>query len=396
MRSGIQLKTVLPIIGKAITEVPDLALNITRGIYKKHVSSILDYHLNSDGRSNSLWLVSMRITNVCNHRCSICAQWGRHGYNFDRPNSQVAESVSVEQYQKMIDDIAHLKPHIYITGGEPFLYKGLSPLVNYMKKKKLCVQIVTNGVLLEKCAEEIVENGWDALCVSIDGTSEIHDKCRGVKGAYDTLFKGVEKIQRLKSKKRTPKPYIITLTTISQTNATILVESLEEAQRLQPDGMVVYYSWFTTEEIGRKHAAVMQEKLGCLPTAWKGYVLDREGIDLDLLVENVKAIKAGKFGCPVLFVPNLKIEDVPAYYLEPDNLFGYEKCVAPWFMVDIMPNGDVVTCRDHPDYIVGNINDDSLLNIYNNKKYRAFRQALKSCEKGLFPICARCCGLMGY
>ena len=66
------------------------------------------------------------------------------------------------------------------------------------------------------------------------------------------------------------------------------------------------------------------------------------------------------------------------------------------FMVDIMPNGDVATCRDHTDYVVGNIQDDSLLSIYNNDRYRAFRRALKSCENGLFPICARCCGLMGY
>ena len=396
MQSRVPLKAALLTVGKAVTEVPDLVVDITRGIYKKHISSVLDYHLNSDGQSNSLWVVSMRITNLCNHRCAICAQWGRHGYNFDRQNSQITETVSVETYQKMIDDIAHLKPHIYITGGEPFLYKGLSPLVNYMKKKRLCVQIVTNGVLLGKCAEEIVENGWDVLCVSIDGTREIHDKCRGLKGAYDTLFRGVERIQKLKSERRSPKPYIITLTTISKTNASVLAESLEEAKQLQPDGMVVYYSWFTTEEIGQKHEAVMQEKLGCLPTAWKGYVLDREGMDLETIVENVKDVKSRRFGCPVMFVPNLKIENVSRYYLEPDNLFGYGKCVAPWFMVDIMPNGDVVTCRDHPDYVVGNVQDDSLLNIYNNEKYRMFRKALKSCENGLFPICARCCGLMGY
>jgi len=296
----------------------------------------------------------------------------------------------------MIDDVAPVKPHIYITGGEPFLYKGLAPLVNYMKERKLSVQIVTNGVLLEKMAEEIVDNEWDALCVSLDGTREIHDKCRGVEGAYDTMFAGVRRIQQLKSERKRVKPYIITLTTVSQTNAKVLVDALEEARQLKPDGMVIYYSWFTTEEIGQKHVSIMQEKLGHIPTAWQGYILDREGLDLDELVENIKEIKSRDFGRLVQFVPNLKIEDVPRYYREPDNLFGYEKCVAPWFMVDIMPNGDVVTCRDHPDIVVGNILEDSLPNIYNNDKYRAFRKALKSCEKGLFPICARCCGLMGY
>ena len=55
-----------------------------------------------------------------------------------------------------------------------------------MKQKGLTVQIVTNGVGLEKNAETIVDNGWDMICVSFDGPKEIHDKCRGVPGALDT------------------------------------------------------------------------------------------------------------------------------------------------------------------------------------------------------------------
>ncbi len=396
MQSGVPLRTVLPIVGKAVREVPDLVVDVMRGIYKKHISAVLDYHLKGDGRSDSLWVVSLRITNLCNHRCAICAQWGQHGYNFGRPNSQIVEHTSVEVYQKMVDDISHLRPHIYITGGEPFLYKDLASLVRYMKKKKLCVQIVTNGVLLEEYAEDIVTNGWDVLCVSIDGTREIHDKCRGSKGAYYTLFRGVEKVQELKSRSGSAKPYIITLTTVSRNNAGFLAESLEQAKQLRPDGMVVYYSWFTTEEIGQKHVDIMQRKLGVSPASWKGYVLDRGGLDLEVLIENIKEIKSRRFGCPILFVPGLKMGDIPKYYLEPHSLFGYKKCVAPWFMVDVMPDGSVVTCRDHPDYIVGNIHNDSLTSIYNNEKYRAFRRTLRSSEKGLFPICARCCGLMGY
>ena len=95
-------------------------------------------------------------------------------------------------------------------------------------------------------------------------------------------------------------------------------------------------------------------------------------------------------------MPNLALEEIPTYYENPQEMFGYKRCVAPWFMVDIMPNGDVVTCRDHPDYLVGNIRNDSLLTIYNNERYKAFRNALRDSKDGLFPICARCCGLMGY
>jgi radical SAM protein with 4Fe4S-binding SPASM domain len=392
----IPFKIFLPMLGRFMIEVPDLFVNLMRGVYKKHISSVLDYHLYNDGRSNSLWAISMRITNLCNHRCAICAQWGNHGYNFDKPKSQIIENVPIDTYKLMIDDIAHIRPHIYITGGEAFLYNDLVPLVNYMKQKRLSVQIVTNGVLLEKYAEEIVENRWDILCVSIDGTQEIHDDCRGAEGAYEALFKGVEKIQQEKLKRKSPKPYIVTITTVSKTNAKVLPQSLQEAKKLNPNGMVVYYSWFTTHEIGEKHTVIMQEELGITPTAWQGYILDRDGLDLESLVTNVRSIKSRNFGCPVLFVPELKLKEIPMYYQDPGFLFEYSRCISPWFMVDIMPDGSVTTCRDHPDYIVGNIQQDSLINIYNNEKYKAFRQALKRRKNGVFPICSRCCGLMGY
>ena len=71
----------------------------------------------------------------------------------------------------------------------------LVPLVNYIKQKGLTVQIVTNGVGLEKNAETIVANEWDMICVSFDGPKEIHDKCRGVPGALDTAIRGISAIQ---------------------------------------------------------------------------------------------------------------------------------------------------------------------------------------------------------
>ncbi len=72
----------------------------------------------------------MRLTDKCNHRCAVCGQYGEDGYNRDDNElPTVRGNVSVERYKEMIDNLAHLKPHIYITGGEPFLYKGLVSFV---------------------------------------------------------------------------------------------------------------------------------------------------------------------------------------------------------------------------------------------------------------------------
>ncbi len=374
---------------------PQLVKSFSRGAYRQFVKSRMDYR-KDDGSSSALWLLSLRITHRCNHRCAICAQWGKVGYNATASTPKVAGEVPVEVYKKVIDEVGPKKLHVYITGGEPFLYEPLVPLVNYMKEKGLTVQIVTNGVGLEKNAETIVDNGWDMICVSFDGPKEVHDKCRGVPGALETATRGIRAIQKLKKEKHSKKPGIYVITTISKNNESTLFETVQEAEKLGVDGMTVYYSWFTNESIGQVHSKIYEEKLGITPFAWKGYVRDTSNLNIDLIAEQVKKIKAQKFRTPVLFVPNLKPEEIKTYYSEPENFFGYKKCVSPWFQLDVMPNGDTVTCRDFPDFVTGNIMESSITEIYNNEKHRQFRRALKSCDNGVFPACSRCCGLMGY
>ena len=374
---------------------PDLLLSFGRGTYREFIKSKVDYR-NQDGSSSALWLLSLRITHRCNHRCAICAQWGENGYNAKGDTPKVAGEVPVEVYRKVIDEVAPKKVHVYITGGEPFLYEPLVPLVNYMKEKGLTVQIVTNGVGLEKNAETIVDNGWDMVCVSFDGPRDVHDKCRGVQGAMDTAVKGITKIQNLKAQKKKKKPAIFVLTTISKNNQHMLVDTVREAEKIRPDAMIIYYSWFTQQWIGEKHTKIVNEKLGITPFAWKGYVRDTSTLDIDSIAQQVQEIKSQKFKTNILFVPDLKKEDIRTYYTQPENFFGYKKCISPWFQLDVMPNGDTVTCRDFPDFVTGNIKESSIEEIYNGEKHRQFRRALRSCENGVFPICSRCCGLMGY
>jgi len=374
---------------------PRLFFNMGRGVFRKYILASRD-HERTDGRSDSLWLVSMRITHRCNHRCAICGQWGEKGYNKVEGAPKVMGEVPLETYKRMVDGILCRKPHIYITGGEPFLYKDLVPLVNYMKEKGLSVQVVTNGVGLEKNAEEIVRNGWDMLCVSLDGPQEIHDRCRGLKGAYETTQRGFKKIQELKKALHKSKPTIYTLTTISQTNQAVLMDTLKEAANLNPDILVVYYSWFTSEELGKKHTEILKRELGVEPFAWKSYVRDLSGLDTKLIADQVTKIRRLRLGRPVVFVPQLDPSEVETYYRHPEDFLGWSRCLAPWFQIDIMPNGDVVNCRDFPDIIMGNVKETSLLEIYNSEKFRSFRKALQKAPNGVFPTCSRCCGLMGY
>lgn len=94
-------------------------------------------------------------------------------------------------------------------------------------------------------------------------------------------------------------------------------------------------------------------------------------------------------------IPEVGVENYARYYLEPDNFLGYSKCAAAFHEVNIMPNGDVVNCRDFVDITVGNITEKPLLEIWNDKPFVQFRKLLIA-HGGTLPQCSRCCGLMGF
>ncbi len=390
MRSRIPLGHLRHIL----FEAPDLVTYAIKFGLRKRLMVNFDYH-RQDGYSSPTRQVNIKITNACNLRCKTCAQWGESGYMLSAPSSVVRETVPLDVYKKMVDDISDLRPWIYIWGGEPFLYPDLLPLLTYMKQRHLLVSVVTNGTRLARYAEELVDIGMDALMLSVDGPREAHDTIRGVPGTFDALTSAMRTIQEEKRRRGRRKPYITLVATVSKDNADKLDQIFDIGEEVGADLMLVYYAWFTTEAIGGRHEAVMQEKLGVTPTAWRGYTWSFDEIDPQAVVESVKRIRSKKYSLPYLLIPNLEYEDIPRYYEEPANTFGHDRCVYPWIVTDIMPNGDVVPCRDYPDYVVGNITEDSIVNIFNGERYRKFRTALKEAG-GLFPICARCCGLMGW
>lgn len=389
MRSRLPIGYVLQMLNQ-----PDVLAHAVRFGFRKRVGVNSDYK-RADGHSAPMKQVNIKITNACNLRCKTCGQWGESGYMLSAPSSVVRETVPLDVYKRMVDEVAHLKPWIYIWGGEPFLYNDLMPLVAYMKQKGLLVSIVTNATRLAKYAGELVDIGLDALMVSVDGPREVHDSIRGIPGTYDKLVSAIGAVREERRKRDRKKPFVTFVTTVSQDNDDRLDEIFDVGEQVGADLLLMYYAWFTTEEIGRCHDQVIQSKLGITPKAWHGYLWSFDAIDPQAVIDSVKRIRAKKYSFPYLLVPDLDYEDIPRYYADASETFGYDRCVYPWLVTDIMPNGDVAPCRDYPDYVVGNIKEESLLDIFDGERYRKFRTALKEAG-GLFPICSRCCGLMGW
>lgn len=389
MHSREPLRFVLPLM-----RTPHIFRRVLPAIWTKHVGARREYR-RKDGISRlPIQQISIRITHLCNLRCKTCGQWGDTGYNHGKSREEIADTVPLETYLDMVDRFRATRPVYYLWGGEPFLYPGLMDLTARIKEAGSLLALVTNATLLNRYAEEIVRQKWDALMVSVDGPPATHNSIRGQHGAFEKLAAGLAAVQECKRAADSRLPWIMPLVTVSVDNASVIDGIFAEAEKIGADCIVVYYSWFTSEEVGRRHTHIMESRLDTTPTAWKGYLFDHD-VDTDALKASLGRVRARTWPFPSIFIPDLKDGQLSEYYRKPEEFFGYGPCTAPWTNVEIMPDGSVTPCRDYPDYVVGNIREQPLEDIWNGERFIRFRQALQE-SGGTFPICARCCGLMGW
>lgn len=339
--------------------------------------------------------ILFNLTFRCNLRCRMCGQWGDSGFLKTRSKEQNDKMLAITDLKKIIDDVSFFKPAIYLWGGEPFLYPNLIELMNYIiDEKGLECSINTNGTYLKEFAPALVKlNNPFTLVVSLDGPAEIHDYIRGKKGSFNEITEGIKIIQNLKKIKSQKHPGIFIVTVITKDSFKLgsLKDILDIAVSLEAECLILGLSWFTTNEKGMEYNQLMKKLFDCQADSWKGFLIDIDGIDIASIKHTITELRNNKNKLKIKLIPNLKLKQIARYYSDINFTIGRKRCVLPWYSANIMPNGDVTLCSDYPDYILGNIKEESFLNIWDNEKAVRFRQKLK--KHKIFPICNRCCGL---
>lgn len=118
--------------------------------------------------------VVWEITNNCNFKCPHCRAY------------QINKKENKEIEDRIIDEI--IKNEILtvnISGGEPLLNPRVTDIIKRLSDEKIYVGISTNGWLYKEKREELLKAGLKFIQVSVDGPKETHEKFRGVKDSFD-------------------------------------------------------------------------------------------------------------------------------------------------------------------------------------------------------------------
>jgi len=356
------------------------------------------------GWARQIRQLSFRITDLCNLRCHTCGQWGDQGFLHGQNLKELKQNeVPMSRYLEVVADLARHghRPFVYLWGGEPMLYEGSLELIERATALGLPTSIATNGTRIAAAAERLVAAPMFLLQISIDGpTAELHNRARPGVGSADNfgdIQAGISAVRRARQARGGNLPLIVSLTTISRNNFRHLVD-IYEAFREKVDLFVYYLSWWIDAQGLQAHEADFSRRFGFRPLrpgGWVGGWKPDDYQELNRQLQEVLERSRRPDAPPVTLIPHVVGEEnLRTYYTDHRDRFGYEQCISIYQAVEVNSNGDLSPCRDYHDYVVGNIKEATITELWNSPAYRNFRRSLAT--QGLMPVCSRCCGLMGY
>ena len=336
--------------------------------------------------------VIIRITNRCNLRCIQCGLWGDSGFLKNMDKKFLKIELSTEHIKSFIEKIADFHPFISFFGGEPLIRKDFVEIIAFISSKHLMTTMNTNAHLLNDKAYDLVRAGLTFCKVSLDGPSGVNEKIRKGNNSYNQAVSGIKMLISARNQLKSPTPIVQMCSCITKENQYKLIEIAEIAHELGVDVFAVLFGIFTTEKQLKSSLQILRHQFNIKSTYWQGFVMDRTGMDIKAIKQQIEEIKRRKWRFIYRQYPaDTMAFDIDTHYNKPEYPHGRGFCIVPWFRMQLMPNGDIALCEDTPDYVAGNIFEQEPMEIWNGRRYRKFRKYIL--EDGIFPVCSRCSAL---
>ena len=313
----------------------------------------------------SLPIVILMPHSRCNCRCVMCDIW--------KGNNNVNQ-LEEKDIAELLDSFRKLKTKVVVmSGGEALMHPNFFRLCKIIKSQKIKITLLSTGLLLKKYASEII-NLTDEVIVSLDGSRQIHDKIRNIPNAFDKLKDGVKELKKLDQKYR-----VTARCVIQKENFRDFPKIVDAAKEIGLDQISFLAADVTTDAFNR-------------PDLWDDQKADEVKLSVDELddfynvIESLIISHSKEFETRFIAESPDKIRRFYNYYAAYYNKtkFPEMSCNAPWVSAVIESDGRVRPCFFHES--MGNIRENSLLEILNSDKSVSFRKNLNVktnsvCEK---------------
>ena len=294
------------------------------------------------------------ITLKCNSNCIHCGS---------KAGKTRLDELNTEEALNLVKEIRDCGYRgVALMGGEPLIRNDWYEIAREIKKNKLDLSIVTNGLTVVDNIQKLKSLKVDCVSLSLDGGSaKVHDYLRGIPGAFE---KTLNAINRLKEEKLP----VSVITAVSKTN----LNELDKIKNLLLDRDIAWQIQIAIP-IGRFPRELTISRDEFYTVALFIAINTRK-----FSYKRLPVIGGHCFGHFSRFMPNL-------------GLAPWVGCQAGKSVLGIQSNGNTKGCLTLPDgFIGGNIRTQSLKKILEKirlkqiqlKGYCAECDVAKSCQGG--------------
>jgi MoaA/NifB/PqqE/SkfB family radical SAM enzyme len=314
----------------------------------------------------------LETTNRCNLPCTTCPR------TFEE--LEPAATMSWDLFRSIVDQFPHIARVVLHGVGEPMMVPNLPRMIRYLKARGTYVLFNTNGTLLnERRGRDLVASGLDELRVSLDAAEpETFKQVRG-KDAFARIVRNVREFRTLQRALDADRPRVsLWLTGLKETIAE-LPAFIELAHQI--DVREVHLQRLVYFPDGQGLARPEQALFENLDETEENLIREAE-------------LRAARYA--ILFDASGATEPGTSLKRAGDAQ-PWSLCARPWTLMYFTAHGRALPCciapfsmRGYGSFTLGDATQQTLREIWNGERYRAFRAALLGDAP---PACCANCGL---
>lgn len=351
----------------------EIAMSRIKGLCREMVEETKkEYHHFQIKAMDSMGFITYR----CTSRCHTCNIWKRR-VDPDRDELKEKDWMTV---------LSRLKQYgirsFEVFGGDALIRKDtVLEILSYCKENDIATYFPTNANLCDReTVKELIDAGLGTVYLSIDDIGEMHDKVRGVEGTFSRVKEALDWFVKERGSGSFPK--IIVCTTISNLNYKNFPALLEFLEKYPIDA--VY-----PRPLGEFSKKNVQNSVinGSVP---EPYFTSSDGNSHLMSIEELHNMKQ-------VIHKTKKLDrklyvNYRTFYGTRDDTFlsgnyDFKHCHIATTFVTVNPNGDVVPCPSFRSYVIGNLVEEPLEEIWGNKKHRDF---IRYQQRKQIPLCRNC------
>jgi MoaA/NifB/PqqE/SkfB family radical SAM enzyme len=339
--------------------------------------------------------IGIKMNNGCNLRCKHCYEWNTEGYHRSMGLDERKDEIPLDMIEQVLAATRPTRAKIYLWGGEPLMYSQFDGFMRLLEKDPRWTTVCTNALLTEEKLDSLLRASESlAFLASVDGLEEQNDAIRG-KGTFRRIVKALDLLLELQRKQIYRGSVSVSLT-LNDAVVGQLFEFLEFFEGRGVDSVYLVFPWYIPPYVAQSMDRFVANQLPhlspALPTwskaSWHSFTYHIAPENVCALKEEMVRINARVWNMRVRFHPALDASEVEDFVIgRPVPAEQKTRCMAITNRVDLLPSGDVVTCKFFPETRVGNLSSEPLEQIWHNARSIGFRQTL-AC--GLSPVCSKC------